>query len=125
MNERKPYFLYGALAVPALWIAYALFAALIGSVFGNHSNGDLGNWGNAMIVTFGLLATSEVVGVVCSGISVARRERFRELGFLCLGIYSIPLALAAFILILNFGATKGQQVMNDENRQAHPERFSH
>jgi len=27
--------------------------------------------------------------------------------------------------VLQFGATKGQQAMNEENRQAHPERFSH
>ena len=119
MNERKPYFLYAALSVPALWLAYIVFALLMGTLLHNQSNGDLGNWGKAMIVMFGLLAASEIVGVVCSGISVARRERFRGLGFLCLGIYSIPLVLVAFILVLNFGAMKGQQVMNHE-AQAHP-----
>ena len=123
--ERKPYFLYAALAVPALWIAYILIALLMGTIFQNHSGDDLGNWGKAMIVMLGLLIASDVIGLLCSSISVARRERFRALGFLCLGIYGLPLLLAVLISVLQLGATKGQQAMNEENRQEHPERFSH
>jgi hypothetical protein len=120
MNERKPYFLYAALAVPALWVAYLLLAGLMGALVGTRANGDLGNWGEAMIVMFGLLAASDIIGVTCSGISVARRERFRGLGLLCLGLYSIPLVLAAFIMILQFGATRGQQVMNQQPQEHAP-----
>ena len=123
--ERKPYFLYAALTVPALWIAYIILALVLGALSPGRSNGDLGNWGKAMMIVLGLLFASDVVGFFCSSISVARRERFRGLGFLCLGVYALPLVLAVFIAALQFGATKGQQAMNEENRQAHPERFSH
>jgi len=120
--DRKPYFLYAALSVPALWIAYIILAGAISS---GRSGSDLGNWGRAMEITLGALVASDITGFFCSCVSVARRERLRGLGILCLGIYGLPLVLAVFIAVLQFGATKGQQAMNEENRQAHPERFSH
>jgi hypothetical protein len=113
--ERPPYFLYGALAVPAIWIAYILFALLMGLLLGNHSNGDMGNWGQAMIVTFIALITSDVVGLLCSGISVARHESHRSIGFICLAIYGLPLLLAAGMTVLQLGANQGQQVMNQQH----------
>jgi len=59
--ERKPYFLYAALTVPALWIAYIILALVLGALSPGRSNGDLGNWGKAMMIVLGLLFASDVV----------------------------------------------------------------
>jgi hypothetical protein len=120
--ERRPYFMYGALAVPALWIGYIAFALLLGLLFGSRSIDDLGNWGEGLVILFCLLLASEVIGLVCSTVSIVRRERFRALGFACFVLYSIPALLWAFLLALQIGANAGQRVMNEmpaRNHQSH------
>ncbi len=110
--ERRPYFLYGALAVPALWLGYFAFAMLLGLLFGSRSSDDWGNWGEGLVLLFCFLLASEAIGLVCSTVSIIRRERFRALGFVCLALYSIPALLVASLIVLQIGANAGQRAMN-------------
>ena len=92
-RTRRPYFLFGAAAIPLVWGALIVITMVGGAGFPDHSGGNIGNYnigpGIAVLIFAG--GGSVLLGLILTTISLVRREELRSIGLACLLFYLLPI----------------------------------